>query len=37
MRRWLGLLPWLITAACFAYLYTRIDAAAARHGQSALP
>jgi hypothetical protein len=35
-RGWLGLLPWLITAACFAYLYSRIDAAAAREGQSAL-
>jgi hypothetical protein len=31
------LLPWAITAACFAFLYTRIDAAAARQGSSALP
>jgi hypothetical protein len=31
------LLPWVITAACFAFLYTRIDAAAARQGSSAIP
>jgi hypothetical protein len=31
------LLPWLITAACFAYLYARLDAAAARQGQRLLP
>jgi hypothetical protein len=29
-------LPWLITIACFAFLYTRIDAAAARHHSSAI-
>jgi len=32
---WQKLLPWVITIACFAYLYTRIDAAAARQGESA--
>jgi hypothetical protein len=37
MRRAARLLPWLITAACFAFLYTRIEAAAARQGASALP
>src|ERR1039457_5841261 len=31
-RRWLQLLPWLITAACFAYLYSRLSGAAAREG-----
>jgi hypothetical protein len=31
------LLPWVITAACFAWLYARIGAAAARQGQAALP
>jgi hypothetical protein len=31
------LLPWAITVACFAFLYTRIDVAAARQGSSALP
>jgi hypothetical protein len=31
------LLPWAITAACFVFLYTRIDAAARRQGASALP
>jgi hypothetical protein len=30
-------LPWLITLACFAFLYTRIDGAAQRQGSSALP
>ncbi len=34
MRRYL---PWAITAGCFAFLYSRIDAAAAREGSSALP
>ena len=29
---WQMLLPWLITAACFGYLYTRLDSAAARDG-----
>ncbi|MFP8874580.1 MAG: hypothetical protein VCB42_08630 [Myxococcota bacterium] len=31
---WQVLLPWLITAGCFAYLYTRLDSAAARDGQT---
>jgi len=31
------LAPWLITAACFAFLYVRIDGAARRQGTSALP
>ena len=31
------LLPWASTIACFAFLYTRIDAAARRQGSSALP
>jgi len=35
--RLLRLLPWLITIACFAYLYTRIEAAATRQGQTLLP
>ncbi len=29
---WQKLLPWAITIACFAYLYTRISGAAAREG-----
>jgi len=29
------ILPWLITLACFAYLYRRMDGAAAREGMSA--
>ena len=37
MRRAARLLPWLITAGCFAYLYTRLAAAAAQHGQRLLP
>ena len=35
--RLLRLLPWLVTIACFAYLYGRIEAAAARQGQTLLP
>ena len=31
------LVPWAITLACFALLYTRIDGAARRQGSSALP
>jgi hypothetical protein len=31
------LLPWLITAACFAYLYVRLEAAAAAGGQRLAP
>lgn len=30
-------LPWVITIACFAFLYTRIDGAARRAGSSAVP
>ena len=30
--RWVGLLPWAITLACFGYLYTRLSGAAAREG-----
>ena len=33
---WQRALPWLVTGVCFAYLYTRIDAQAAREGQGAL-
>ncbi len=33
---WQRALPWLITAACFAHLYGRVHAQAAREGQSAL-
>lgn len=33
----LRVLPWLISAACFAFLYTRIDGAAQAQGSSALP
>ena len=32
--RWQRALPWLVTFGCFAFLYTRIDAAAAREGQN---
>lgn len=32
--RWQRLLPWLITLACFAYLYTRLDGAAAAAGRT---
>jgi hypothetical protein len=32
---WQRLLPWAITAACFAYLWFRIDTAAARQGKDA--
>ena len=31
------LLPWLITAACFAYLYVHLDRGAAAEGQRLLP
>jgi hypothetical protein len=30
-------IPWLVTIACFSYLYLRIDGAAAREGSSAIP
>ena len=33
---WQRALPWLITAACFAYLYSRIQSQAAREGQTAV-
>ena len=36
-KLWQKLLPWAITAACFAFLYTRIDGAAARQGQELGP
>jgi len=36
-RRGLRVLPWLITAGCFAYLYVRLDRAAAEQGQRLLP
>src|SRR5690606_15395515 len=29
--------PWAITLACFAFLWTRVDGAARRQGSSALP
>ncbi len=32
---WLRVLPWLVAAACFYLAYSRIEAAAAREGQSA--
>jgi hypothetical protein len=31
--RWARLVPWLITAGCFAYLYVRLDRAAVAQGQ----
>jgi hypothetical protein len=31
------LLPWLVTVACFAFLWTRIDGAARRQGSAAIP
>jgi hypothetical protein len=34
---WPRLLPWLVTAACFAYLYARLERAAAAGGQRLLP
>jgi len=35
-RAWQRALPWLVTIACFAWLYTRLDAAAGRAGQGLL-
>ncbi len=32
-RWWQRVLPWLVTAGCFAYLYGRLDRAAAAQGQ----
>jgi hypothetical protein len=34
---WKRLLPWVVTAACFSYLYVRLAAAAARQGQGVVP
>lgn len=34
---WQRSLPWVVTIACFAYLYFRIEAQAARDGSSAVP
>jgi len=36
-RWWQRLLPWLITAGCFVYLYGRLDRAAAAQGQGLGP
>lgn len=36
-KAWQQLLPWLITLACFGYLYRRVDAAAARQGTELIP
>jgi hypothetical protein len=33
---WKRALPWLLTFLCFSWLYTRIDAAAARQGETAV-
>lgn len=33
MRRWQRLLPWVVTALCFFYLYRRLDHAAAAEGR----
>jgi hypothetical protein len=35
--RWPRVLPWLVTAGCFAYLYVRLDRAAAAEGQRLAP
>lgn len=35
--RLMRVLPWAITIACFAFLYTRIDGAARRQGSTAIP
>jgi hypothetical protein len=36
-RPWQRLLPWLITLACFAYLYSRLNGAAAAEGSRLFP
>ena len=36
-RSWQRLLPWLITIACFAYLYTVLDRAASAQGTRLIP
>ena len=35
--RWARLVPWLITAGCFAYLAVRLDRAAVAQGQRLVP
>jgi hypothetical protein len=35
--RWARVVPWLITAGCFVYLYVRLDRAASAHGQRLAP
>ena len=35
--RWAKLLPWLITLACFTYLYFKLSGAAAREGTGLVP
>ncbi len=35
--RWAHVVPWLITAGCFAYLYVRLDRAAVAQGQRLAP
>jgi hypothetical protein len=37
VKTWQRLLPYLITLACFAYLYTRLSRAAAAEGSALLP
>lgn len=37
VRPWQRLLPWLITAACFGYLYSVLDRAAAAAGDHLIP
>src|SRR5687767_10900862 len=37
MSLWKVLLPWLITVACLAFLYTRLQGAAAAQGSDLLP
>jgi hypothetical protein len=35
--RWVRVVPWLLTAGCFAYLYVRLDRAAVAQGQRLAP
>jgi hypothetical protein len=37
IRAWQRLLPWLVTLACFVYLYRRLEGAAAAAGSPVLP
>jgi hypothetical protein len=37
VKRWARVLPWLITAGCFAYLYVRLDRAAVAQGERLVP